>query len=745
MSPAIGTTLDRVDGRAKVSGAARYTAELVLPGLVHAVLVGARVASGRIVSIDTGAAQRADGLIAVLTHLNLPKIPGTPKLLPSLAGMAAPGQSYFPMQDDVVHYAGQPVAIVVADTVERAEHAASLLRVDYEETPSKTTLDQVRDQAYEPERIFGGMLPGRFARGDVEAGLGQATAQVDVTYRFSANHQNPIEPSASTVVWDDVHRLTIYDSTQGPTATQLTVAALLGISPTQIKVVSEFVGGSFGSKAMIWPHVTLAALAARQVGRPVRLSLNREQMFHSCGHREEQEQHLTLGVDAEGRLTALRHHKLSITSHFDDWAETSLQSPGILYATPNYEGIYRIAKGNTITPTFMRGPGEATGIFALECAMDELAERIGVDPIELRLRNFADTDPTSGRPWSSNGIRECFQRGADLFGWAGRDPNPGTRRQGRTLIGWGVAASAYPHVAPPNPQRARARLYSDGSAVVEAGVSEFGTGVTTAMTQVAADGLGLPVERVRFIGGGSDLPNITAAVGSAGTGAVSAAVHLASTQLRDELVGRAVADAQSPLHGADPGAVSVEDGRMRLRDRPDVGETYAEMLSRQFTPDVEALGVWTPPPPDPGYGLHTFGAQFAEVAVDADLGLIRVRRMVGVFAPGRVLNRKTAHSQLMGGMLWGLSHALLEASQMDARLGRWANPSLGDYLIPVNSDVPDVVVETIEVTDTVVNPLGVKGVGEIGIVGSGAAIANAVHHATGRRVRHLPITVEDLL
>ncbi|MFK3983543.1 xanthine dehydrogenase family protein molybdopterin-binding subunit [Micromonospora sp. NPDC050397] len=745
MSPAIGTTLSRVDGRAKVSGAARYTAELALPGLVHAVLVGARVASGRVVGIDTTAAERAGGLVAVLSHFNLPKIPGTPKLLPSLLGMAAPGVSWFPLQDDVVHYAGQPVAIVVADTVERAEHAASLLRIDCTETPAETTLDQVRDQAYEPERIFGGMLPGRSVRGDVDAGLEQARFRVDETYRFAANHQNPIEPSATTVVWDDVHRLTIYDSTQGPTATQLTVATLLGISPTQVKVVSEFVGGSFGSKAMIWPHVTLAALAARQVGRPVRLSLNREQMFHSCGHREEQEQRLTLGADDEGRLTALRHHKLSITSHFDDWAETSLQSPAVLYDIPNYEGIYRLARGNTLTPTFMRGPGEATGMFALESAMDELAEQLGTDPIELRLRNLADNDPTSGHPWSSNGIRECFQRGAELFGWAGRDPSPGARRQGRTLIGWGVASSAYPHVSPPNPQRARARIYSDGSVVVEAGVSEFGTGVTTAMTQVAADGLGLPVDRVRFIGGGSDLPNITAAVGSAGTSAVSAAVHLATTQLRDQLVARAVADDKSPLHGADPGAVSVEGGRMRLRDRPEVGEGYAEMLLRQFTPDVESLGVWTPPPPDPGYGTHTFGAQFAEVAVDADLGLIRVRRMVGVFAPGRVLNRKTAHSQLMSGMLWGLSQALLEASHMDARLGRWANPSFGDYLIPVNADVPDVVVDTVEVTDTVVNPLGVKGVGEIGIVGSGAAIANAVHHATGRRVRHLPITIEDLL
>ncbi|MEV4755499.1 xanthine dehydrogenase family protein molybdopterin-binding subunit [Micromonospora sp. NPDC049559] len=744
MSPAIGGTLARVEGGAKVTGAARYTGEIPLPGLAHAVLVGARVASGRITEIDTVAAERADGVVGVLTHENLPPVPGTPRLLPSLVGLAAPGLSWFPMRDDSVHYAGQPVAVVVADTIERAEHAATLVRVQYAQSPASTVLDQVRDQAYVPERIFGGMLPGQFVRGNVEDGLKKASVRVDRTYYFAANHQNPIETSTTTALWDDADRVTVYDSTQGPTATQMTVSALLGVAPGKIKVISEFVGGSFGSKAMIWPHVTLCVLAARQLRRPVRLALNREQMFHSCGHREEQEQQLSLGATPDGKLTALRHHKISITSHFDDWAETSLQSPGIVYATPNYEGIYRLARGNTITPTFMRGPGEATGMFALECAMDELAAELNLDPLELRLRNIAEKDPTSGHPWSSSGLRECLQRGAELFDWRDREREP-ARREGNTLVGWGMAASAYPHVAPPNPQRARARLYADGSAVVEAGVSEFGTGVTTAMTQVAADALGLPVARVRFVGGSSDLPNITAAVGSAGTGAASAAVHCAATELRDQLIRQAVADERSPLHRAKPDAVTVSEGRMCLRDRPNTGETYAELLSRNFLPDVEALGTWTPPPPDPGYGMHTFGAQFAEVAVDADLGVVRVRRMVGVFAPGRVLNRRTAHSQLMGGMLWGLSQALLEATHMDPRLGRWANASFNDYLVPVNADVPDVFVETIEVPDTVVNPLGVKGVGEIGIVGSGAAIANAVYHATGRRVRDLPITLEALL
>ncbi|MBM7489727.1 xanthine dehydrogenase YagR molybdenum-binding subunit [Micromonospora luteifusca] len=743
MSPAIGGTLNRVDGRAKVRGDSRYSAEVPVTGLVHAVLVNATIASGRISAIDTGEAERADGVLAVLTHRNLGRLANVPKLLPSLAGLAAPGQSFFPMQDETIHYAGQPVAVVIADTIERADHAGTLIKIEYAPTPSITLLDQARDQAYVPEKIFGGLLPGQGSRGDVGKALAEAEVCVDATYRFAPNHHNPIEPSASTAVWEDVDRLTIYDSTQGPNSVQLTVAELLGLPPISIRVVSHAVGGSFGSKAMVWHHPTLAALAARHVGRPVRLVLTREQMFTSCGHREEQEQRITVGAGADGRITALRHHKLSLTSHFDDWAEPSLQSPAVAYVSPNYEGIYHLVRGNTITPTFTRAPGEATGMFALECAMDELAERIGIDPLELRLRNYTETDPESGHPWSSSGLPECYQRAAELFGWHERDTRP--RRDGQWLIGSGMASALYPVTQPVNPQRARARLYNDGTAVVEAGVSEFGTGVFTAMTQVAADALGLPVERVRFVGGSSDLPNVTAAVGSAGTSAVGSAVHLAATQLRDELIGRAVADAHSPLHGADPGTVVVQDGRMVRRDRPDVGETYADLLHRSMIPDAEVLSSWTPPPQDAGYGVHTFGAQMAEVAVDADLGVVRVRRMVGVFAPGRVLNRKTAHSQLMGGMLWGLSQALLESTRMDPRLGRWANASLGDYLVAVNADAPDVVVDTIEVHDEVVNPLGMKGVGEIGVVGAAAAIANAVYHATGRRQYELPIMLEKLL
>lgn len=744
MSAAIGQPLDRVDGKAKVTGAGRYSAEIAFANVAYAAIVGAEVASGRISSIETTEAERAEGVLAVLTHRNLAKIAAQPHLLPSLAGQSAPGESFFPLQDDLVHYAGQPVAVVIADTLERAQYAACLVRVRYVQTPSTTTLDQGREQAYEAQRIFAGFIPGRVQRGNAEAGLAQAAVRIDATYRFAANHHNPIEPSATTAVWEG-DRLTLYDATQGITATQLTAAELLGVPPSKVRVITRFIGGGFGCKAMIWPHVTIAAFAARHVKRPVKLALTREQMFTSCGHREEQEQRIVLGATEEGRLTALRHHKLSLTSPFDDWAEPSLGVAGMAYACPNYEGVYRLIRSNIMTPTFTRGPGETTGMFALECAMDELAYQLTLDPIELRLRNHADVDPVSGNPWSSKGLKECYQRGAERFGWKGRNPVPRSQRDGNWLIGTGMATAGYPVYFPMQPQRARARLYADGSAVVQAGTQDFGTGSATAMTQVAADGLGLPVDRVRFEYGDTDLPNTAAAVGSAGSGMVSAAVYVAATTLRDQLIARAIADEKSPLCRAHPNAVVVRDGRMALREQANTGEMYSDLLRRHFLADAEALGSWNPPGQNTGYGLATFGAQFAEVAVDPDLGLVRVRRMTGVFALGRVLNAKTARSQLMGGMLWGLGQALLEATYMDSKLGRWANSSLGDYLVPVDADAPDVDVELVEIHDEAVNPLGVKGCGEIGMVGAAAAIANAVFHATGRRVRELPIHIEHLL
>jgi xanthine dehydrogenase YagR molybdenum-binding subunit len=740
VSPAIGSSIDRMDGPEKVMGSARYAAEIPLPNITYAAIAGATIPSGRVVAIEASEALAAEGVLAILTHENLAKIASQPPLLPSLVGGPAPGETFFPMQDEVVHYAGQPVALVVADGHERAHHAASLMKVEYERSPSITTIDEGRDSAYEPERLFGGLMPARSERGDVESALAQAEVRIDASYRCAANHHNPMEAPSTTAVWEG-DRLTIYDSCMGIRAVQLTVAALLGIPLSKIRVIAQFTGGSFGSKAMVWPHVTLAAMAARHVRRPVRLALTRPQMFTATGQREEQEQRITLGATSEGRLVAIRHEKLSITSHFDDWAEPATGTSAQLYACPNFLGLHRLIRGNTMTPTFTRGPGESVGSFVLETAMDELANEIGVDPVELRVQDQAPADP-NGNPWSSSGLTECLRRGAEGFGWDSRAREPRSRRDGDWLIGTGMAAAGYPIPLFMPTQYARARMYADGSAVVETGTQEFGTGVGTMMTQVGADALGLSVESVGFRAGDTDLPLSSSAVGSAGATMVSAAVHAAATQLRDQLVAMAVGDERSPLHGADPAAVDVRDGRMTVIDEPASGETYGELLQRNRMTYAEALGSWTPPPLDTPHGLLTFGAQFAEVAVDPGLGLVRIRRMLGVFAPGRVINPKLARSQLMGGMLWGLGQALLEGNQMDTKLGRWGATDLGSYLVPVNADAPDVTVEFVEVEDQGINPLGVKGVGEIGQIGVAAAIANAVFDATGRRIRELPIAAE---
>ncbi|MCP9624000.1 xanthine dehydrogenase family protein molybdopterin-binding subunit [Nocardia otitidiscaviarum] len=739
----VGQGFDRVDGRAKVTGAAHYTAEIPLPGVAHAVIVGARIGSGAVRSIDTRRAMAA-GAVAVFTHENLPRVAAVPPVLPSGFGGPAPGQTFFPMQDTVIHYFGQPIAVVVADTFEAAQQAAELVDAHYDERPALMRLDDGRDRQYQPDTVFCGLVPAVQSRGDVAAAAADAAHTVDATYHFAANHHNPIECSATAAVWDG-DTVTVYDATQGVSATQATIAAYLGISPSNVRVIAHYVGGGFGAKAMMWPHVTLAPMIARELGRPVKLVLTREQMFYGTGLREEQEQRVTLVCDNEGMFTGLRHHKLSVTSPFDDWAELSLGVAGQAYGIPNWEGRYRLVRGNTMTPTFMRGPGETSGMVAMECAIDELADAIEIDPVELRLRNHAALDPESGHPWSSDGYAECLHLAAERFGWSASDRRARMRRDGDWLIGWGVATAGYPVFLPGQPQRAHARLLADGSLIVQAGTQDFGTGVATTMAQVAGDALGVPWARVRVDIGDTDYPNIAAAVGSMGAGMISAAVHTACTELLAQLIALAVADAESVLHGLPAHAIEGGGGMLRLKSDPSVAEAYSDLLSRNHLTDVETIGTWHPPAQDLPYGRMSFGAQFAEVAVDADLGLVRVRRMVGAFAPGRVLNAKLARSQVLGGMNWGLSQALMEASLPDTRDGRWANSSLLEYLLPVNADAPEVDISFVEVADPVVNPLGVKGLGELGMVGAAAAIVNAVRHATGRTIREIPLRIEHLL
>jgi xanthine dehydrogenase YagR molybdenum-binding subunit len=756
--PAMGQPVDRVDGRLKVTGAARYSAEMPVRGLAYAVLATSPIAKGRIQGLQLKAAQGAPGVLAVLTHENLPKLARQPKAFSPGPDNGFPGMSFAPLQGPEIHYGGQPVAVVVAETLEQAEHAVGLLEVSYAEQkpaafPTAT--------AYEPKSLMWG-IPGVLRRGTPQEALASSPVRVEATYTHEANHHVPMEPSATVAVWEG-EQLTLYDATQGVASTQGTVASLLGIPRDNIRVVTHFLGGGFGCKGATWPHTFLCAATAKAVGRPVKLVLSRRQTFTSHGHREQQVQKLALGATREGKLTALVHEKAAPVSPFDEYVEPNGMVLQMFYAVPNLETRYRLSRTNFMTPTFMRAPGEAPGMFALESSMDELAYALGLDPLELRLRNHADVDPSTGQAFSSKSLKQCYARGAELFGWSKRNPKPRSTRDGRYLVGVGMASATYPVHA--NQGRARARLFSDGRVRVQCSATDLGTGTYTIATQVAAQTLGLPVDKVRFELGDTLQPTGPMSGGSVTAGTVGSSVYMACKALLANVIALAVKDARSPLSGASPEEVDVKDGRLFLRGKPDKGETYAALLGRNRREDLEAFGegqyggAYTPQEAHPEsrdpqaakqaglvkYSMHSFGAHFCEVRVDEELGQVRIARWVGVFGAGRILNAKTAMSQMRGGAVYGIGSALHESTHADPRYARWVNTNLADYHVPSHADIPEMTIEFVPEEDPHINVLGVKGVGELGMVGVAAAVANAVFHATGKRIRDLPITPDKLL
>ena len=752
----VGKPLNRVDGRLKVTGAARYTAEYKLPGLAYAVLKTSDVAKGQVLGIDAAAALRAPGVLAVYTHENLPRLAQLPSA-PDRKQDWVPSMRFMPLLTGEIHYAGQPVAVVVADTLERAQHAAAGLQVRYQAAAPVASLDDPRGHVYQPEAVMNGWIPAHAERGTPAVALAAAAVRLTATYAHAVNHHNPLEPSATTAAWDPDGRLTLYETTQGVTMAQAALADMLGLPRDHVRVVTKFLGGGFGCKGLSWPHTVLTALTARAVGRPVKLVLTRPQMFTSVGHREEQRQTLSLGATAEGRLTSIVHEKTSLTSPFDDWAEANGHILSRLYACPHFETRYRLVRANTMTPTFTRAPGEMPGAFAIECSLDDLAHRLGLDPLEIRLRNYAETDPSNGQPWSSKGLRQCYARGAELFGWSQRHPTPGATRRGRLLVGMGMASAMYPVAS--RQGSARARLYADGHAVVESGATDMGVGTYTIMTQVAADALGLSPANIRFELGDTRLPTAPNSAGSATAGTVASAVHVAGMEVRAKLLRLAVADRQSPLFGAQPEAIAVADGRLFLSTDPSRADTHAAVLARAHLTDLEASGSaqygsgYTPPAqladgrplPAIKHSMYSFGAHFCEVLVDPDLGTVRVSRWVGVHAAGRILNAKTARSQIIGGAVFGIGNALMEATHTDPYRARYTNADLAGYHIPVHADIPDMTVEFLDEHDPYINVMGAKGLGEVATVGVSAAVANAVFHATGKRVRELPITPDKIL
>lgn len=728
--------MNHVDGLAKVKGAAIYAADNMPRGVLHAVLAVSSIARGRVAFLDVDAAKEHPGVVDVMTSRNRPSLAIDPDLK---QGPFAYRMEL--LQGDEVRYANQAIAVVIAETLDAATEGAALLAPRYDALPARVDLQA--EASFTPPTVGLG-IPPVLGTGDVEAGLASAAVRIDAIYETPTQFHNPIEPHSIVAAWDDDGNLSIDMPTQSLMLARGRLAELFGIAPEKIHIRSPFVGGGFGSKGLVGPQV-LGVMAAKLVGRPVKLVLRREQMYGPVGHRAATRQRLRIGADAEGHITAISHRTRTASSTFDDFFEPASTICNGLYASPALEISHEAVRLDIGTPFFMRAPGEATGSIALESAIDELAWAARTDPLAFRLDNYAETEPLTGRPFSSKALRECYQVGADRFGWSKRPLQP---RQMRTddglLMGWGVGTAIFP--AHMFFAQARAIIRRNGSGIVETGAHNLGQGAPTALAQIAADSLALDMQDVEFRFGTTDLPDAGLAAGSTQTATAGTAIHNAAGEAIARLSELAASDERSPLYGAGNSGLIARCGKLHRLDDESVSESYADIMARTDLEEVVGHGIGAGDPPGQGaLAKYAHGAVFAEVKVDPRSGQVRATRMVGVFAAGRIVNPRLAHSQLRGGMIWGLSFALHEEGLVDRRSGRVLNANLAGYHIPVNADVPPMDVLTVHEDDPHMNVLGVKGVGEVGVTGSAGAIANAVWHATGVRVRRFPIGIEDLL
>jgi xanthine dehydrogenase YagR molybdenum-binding subunit len=776
MNELIGKPVDRVDGRLKVTGKAPYSAEFALQNLAYGVTLQSTIAKGRIRSIDGGAAEALPGVIAVITYKNSIS-------LHQLNGGSDPGsgklgeKDLLPLQSDRIFYDGQHIAIIVAETFQIAEHGASLVRVEYEEEKPVFEIEQALSEVYYPKSgLGGGGVQNK--RGDAGAALQNAEVKITETYTTPVYHHNAMEPHATIAEWKG-DKLTVYDSTQSVVGSKNAIAGMLGVEPENVRLFSYFIGGGFGSKGFTWPHSVMAPMAAKHVGRPVKIVLSRQQMFTCNGHRSRTIQKISLGAESTGKLMAIIHQTLGETSFVEEFVEQAGVATKMIYDAPNLDVSHGIVRLNKGTPCPTRAPGEAPGTYALEVAMDELAEKLKMDPIALRLINYAEKHPQTGQPWSSKHLRDCYQRGAEAIGWSKRNPEPRSMREGDYLVGYGMATATYP--ANRSASSAKIQLKPEGNAIVYCATQDIGTGTYTILTQIAAQGLGLAFEKVQCKLGDSQLPKGPNSGGSQTAASAGGAVWAAALTLKSKAIRLAVADKKSPLYGQPEETVQVENGRLFVQGSPDKGETYGQLLDRQGLPVIETEittqvstreGAPAPQPEAEGsgggdagkkqdqqsaavkndegvdhkkYAFHSFGAQFVKVLVDPLLGTVRIARCVGVMDIGKVLNLKTAKNQIMGGMIFGIGMALMEGTAYDPQNGRVVTRDLTDYLVPVNADMPEFDIQFLDIPDPYISPVGARGIGEIGITGITAAIANAIYHATGRRVRDLPITSDKLL
>jgi xanthine dehydrogenase YagR molybdenum-binding subunit len=710
----VGAPIPRFDGFAKVTGAARYAGEEAPGGTLHGVLVPSTIAAGAVTSIEVAQALRVPGVVRVLTHDVLAKV--------AVAPVPPAAQSFTPMQDARVMYEGQPVAIVLAETLEAAEEAAAKVRVSYRrETPAMFSSAEIvtpKDAAAKNGYAFT-ELDTR--KGSFDEVWPSAIARVDQTYSTALRHHNPMEPSATLAEWrgDDLH---VWDATQWTFGIRYALAAMLGITPSRIHVRCPYTGGGFGCKGYVWPHQVLAVLAAKVAARPVKINLAREGMYTGSGYQPEVVNRVRLAADREGRLTGIHHHSTNISSRFDDYIEFASAGTRSLYATPVLATESRIRRCNVGTPTAMRAPHEGPGLFALESAMDELAVALRMDPLELRLRNHADRDPVDDRPFSSKKLEEVYREGARRFGWEKRAPQSRAKREGDLLIGWGMASCVMTTFR--FASAARVTMAADGSVLISAGTQEIGTGPYTVMPQIASEVLGIPTHKVRLALGDTALPETGGTFGSSTTLSLGSAVKSACEKLKARL------QALAP-------------------DAKDLSQALAASGINQVSADA----TWKPHGDamfdaaggKSGYSMHTWGAVFVEVAVDEALGLVRLRRAVGGYSAGKIVNPRTARSQMIGGIVWGYGQAVLEESAIDERYARYLSKNLSGVMLPVNADIPDIDVFFADEFDTHASSIGARGIGELGATGVAAAIANAVWHATGKRIRKLPIHLSDLL
>lgn len=736
-----GTGMPRIDGRAKVTGQARYAAEWPVPDLAYGVVVNSSIAKGRIVAFDLEAARAVPGVLEIVTHENRPHMRGMDLFYKDMTAPA--GSPFRPLYDNVILYSGQPIALVVAETFEAARHAAHLVLVEYASEPHDTNLMANLGRMHKPKPLKAGFSPPPKDKGEPDTAFVNAAHQIQADYYSAVEHHNPMELFASTVIRDAEGHFTIYDKTQGSQNSRWYVSHVFGLSKQKVTVRNPYVGGAFGSGLRPQYQLALAVMASILLDRSVRVVLTRQQMF-TFGHRPETVQRLKLGADSDGTLRAIWHEAIAETSRIEDYVEVVVNWSGQLYACDNVHLGYNLVSLDQYTPIDMRAPGAAHGVHALEVAMDELSYEIGMDPLALRLKNYAEVNPADDKPYSSKALRECYQQGAERFGWAQRPLQPRARKEGREWVGWGMATGQWD--AMQMFARAHAVLHADGRLVVSSAASDIGTGTYTVMAMIAAEALGLPMEQVTFQLGDSTLPVAPIEGGSSHVTTIGSAVDGACAKLRKRLLRLAQAMPDSRFAKAKPDDVVFANGTLALRADSSSAIALPQVLAEAKLDHIEDKFLLLPNVlKQRKYTRATHSAVFVEVRVDEELGTVRVTRVVSANAAGRILNPTTARSQIIGGVVWGIGEALHEQTQSDHRFGRFMNHDLAMYHVSANADIHDIEVIFADEDDRVVSSLGAKGVGEIGLVGVSAAVCNAIFHATGKRVRSTPMTPDKVM